>query len=513
MSTFSMYAELCKARLSSLVVMTTGAGFLMAGAPDSWLACAAATIGTSLAAGAAGTFNQVWETSNDMAMKRTQRRPLPSGRISKPKALAFGAGLTASSAAVLLAGTNPVTAALGIGNIVLYALIYTPLKTRSELNTAVGALVGAIPPVMGWVAATGSSVLAPEPVLLALLLFWWQFPHFYCLAFTHRKDYARGGFAMVPVVDGGDGKRTAWYALRSAVALTTLPVAAAALGVVNPMFAVEGIVLNGYFLALCYRFWRDPTDATARPVFRTSLWYLPLLLGLMVFHSVHWNNAKPEEEPAGAAAGALALAAAGSAASSLEDSSTLEPPPSAEVGRGAPEAVLAHPPHAASSHPHHHHHHVVNYHHGDAPLPSRALQAVVATAKDAGRALCLHESKLMKDGEGVHAVHEGNSSGGSGGDGGAVESSTAGAVATGVMKALCPVPSAGNGASAAVAAHQGDSSHAPAPATTGCPITAAKALVGVHTRVAADAAAHALPAAAAAAVPGAAKGVAGAPIR
>ena len=435
-SVMGMYAELCKARLSSLVVMTTGAGFLMAGAPASWMTCAAATVGTSLAAGAAGTFNQVWETSNDTAMKRTQRRPLPSGRISRSGALAFGASLTAGSGAILLAGTNPLTAGLGLFNIFLYSLVYTPLKTRSEWNTAVGALVGAIPPVMGWVAATGSSLLTPEPMLLALALFWWQFPHFYSLAWTHRKDYARGGFAMVPVLDTDNGKRTAWYALRSSISLAGLPFAAAALGVTSPMFAVEGAVLNGYLLHLSSRFYRSPNDATARALFRCSLWYLPVLLVLMVFHSMHWAVAE-EEEGNGSGGSSLVLDAQqpdGFELSVLGDGETaevMELPPHHAPSLGLASTLQAHQQqHNSNSNNNHHHH-------GDLSLPSRALELLVTSARDAGRAVCLHET-LIKD-----AAHAGG--------GGASEVAPAATAPSSpehassstkevVLKALCPVP-------------------------------------------------------------------------
>jgi heme o synthase len=306
-SVLRVCAELSKARLSSLVVFTSSAGFLMAGVPGSWTACAAVSIGTALAAAAAGTFNQVWETGLDGRMKRTQGRPLPSGAISPAAASAFGAAMTAASAATLYFGTDPFTTALGLGNIILYACIYTPLKTRSELSTAVGAVVGAVPPVMGWSAACGGDILALEPLLLGLTLFWWQFPHFYSLGWTLRRDYTRGGYAMAPVTDP-NGKRTAMLSLRSAFALAGVPVVAAIAGVTNPMFAVEGVLLNAVFLRQAWRFYAAPGDATARAVFRTSLWYLPVLLCLFVFHSSHWVEQEQAQEAQDAAAvGALPL--------------------------------------------------------------------------------------------------------------------------------------------------------------------------------------------------------------
>jgi protoheme IX farnesyltransferase len=280
------YLDLCKARLSALVVITSGAGFLLAGHPVDWVAFSAAVSGTALAAAAANTFNQVIEAPLDALMKRTQGRPLPTGRLTRASALAFGGCATAASLGVLLAGTNPLTAALGMGNIALYALVYTPLKQVSTLNTAVGALVGAVPPLMGWAAATGS-LAAVDPFLLAYVLLAWQFSHFYALAWPLRKDYARGGYHMVPVFDA-TGAHTARLIQRHALALSAIPLLSTFLGVTSPMFAVEGLVLNGYLLRLVGRFKASPSDASARAIFLASLWYLPLVAALFVFHANHW---------------------------------------------------------------------------------------------------------------------------------------------------------------------------------------------------------------------------------
>ena len=300
-ATLLAYSELCKARLSSLVVVTSGAGFLLAGHPVDWPTFFAATGGTALAAAAANTFNQVYEARTDALMHRTMGRPLPTGRIAPRAALAFGAAAAAASAGVLLAFTNPLTAALGVGNIALYALVYTPLKQISPLNTAVGAVVGAVPPLMGWAAAAGG-LGAVDPFLLAGVLFSWQFPHFYALAWPLRRDYARGGYAMVPAMDP-TGARTGALITRHAAVLAAWPVVASALGVTSPMFAVEGAILNAHVLRLAVAFQRDPSDAAARAIFRASLWYLPLVAALMVFHANHWL---PREEGAVLAAAAAA---------------------------------------------------------------------------------------------------------------------------------------------------------------------------------------------------------------
>eukprot|EP00639_Heterosigma_akashiwo_P030019 CAMPEP_0194667348 /NCGR_PEP_ID=MMETSP0295-20121207/3270_1 /TAXON_ID=39354 /ORGANISM="Heterosigma akashiwo, Strain CCMP2393" /LENGTH=139 /DNA_ID=CAMNT_0039549797 /DNA_START=319 /DNA_END=735 /DNA_ORIENTATION=+ len=134
-------------------------------------------------------------------MKRTCNRPLPSGRISKSNAIKWGLSTAGVSGAILAAGTDPVTTALGLSNIFLYSVPYTLSKTRTEANTWIGSVVGAIPPMMGWTAATGGDLASADPWLLGALLFYWQFPHFLALSWMYRKDYARGGFAMIPCAD------------------------------------------------------------------------------------------------------------------------------------------------------------------------------------------------------------------------------------------------------------------------------------------------------------------------
>lgn len=281
-----IYSQLSKARLSGLVVMTTGAGFLMAGGPISWGSFAAAAVGTSLAAASANTFNQAWEVELDAKMKRTCKRPLPSGKISRSHAVAFGAATAATSTGILALGCNPLTAALGLFNIGLYSLVYTPMKTRTEFNTWVGSVVGAIPPVMGWAAATGSA-LSPEAALQAYLLFAWQMPHFFALSWRSRNDYARGGYKMVPCADP-TGARTGSLVLRYSLYMVPIPIVAAMLDATSYMYAVEGTLVNAYAVYLAQRFYRNPTNGAAQKVFLCSLWYLPVMLGCMVLHSQNW---------------------------------------------------------------------------------------------------------------------------------------------------------------------------------------------------------------------------------
>ena len=236
---------------------------------------------------------QVWEIKNDGLMSRTRNRPLPTGRITPEHALAWGAGSGAAGTAVLLAGCNELTAGLGLFNIGLYSLVYTPMKTRSHLNTWAGSVVGAIPPVMGWTAATGS-LMALEPALLGGLLYYWQFPHFFALAWRARKDYAVGGYQMVPVLDK-TGEWTAKLIQRNIGYIAALPMLSSYAGLTSWMFAVEAAAINSYWFYLACQFRKKPNNAHATKVFRASLWYLPLMMALMCYHSRNWADNKLED--------------------------------------------------------------------------------------------------------------------------------------------------------------------------------------------------------------------------
>lgn len=283
--------ELSKARLSALVVVTTTAGFLTAGGPVSYPTLAAAAAGTALCSSSASTLNQIFEMERDKKMKRTRHRPLVRGVVTPQTAAALATATGLGGGSMLALGTDPVTASLGIGNIALYAGLYTYMKPRSELNTWVGAVVGAVPPVMGWTAATGGSLWDLEAALLGGTLFLWQFPHFFALSWMHRTDYARGGFQMVPVNDvDTNGDRTAALINRYTWYMSSIPLVSSVLGATSSMFAVEGIALNAYALYVAKRFDRDRTNANARKVFLTSLWYLPCLMTLFILHSRRWKE-------------------------------------------------------------------------------------------------------------------------------------------------------------------------------------------------------------------------------
>jgi protoheme IX farnesyltransferase len=177
------------------------------------------------------------------------------------------------------------------------------MKPRSEWNTWVGALVGAVPPVMGWTAA-GGSPLDPEALWLASSLFLWQFPHFFALSWMHRVDYERGGFQMVPVNDP-TGDRTAQLITRYTWYMSTLPFIATLTEITNSMFAIEGLVLNAYALKVAHNFDKDRTNANARKVFLTSLWYLPCLLTLFILHSKTWRDEETTTEATNKGVGAM----------------------------------------------------------------------------------------------------------------------------------------------------------------------------------------------------------------
>jgi heme o synthase len=299
-SLLSSYSVLAKAKLSALVVSTTAAGYVAAGGcGDAILSStfASCIVGTALCSGSAAAWNQILEVDRDKLMKRTANRPLVTGALTLPAAQTAAVGWGIAGTGILAVGTDPLTTALGVGNIALYAGLYTYLKPRSVTNTWVGAVVGAIPPVMGWTAATAGASLhnIETAILLGSTLYLWQLPHFFALSFMHRADYARGGFQMIPCLET-DGTRTAQIVVRYTWYLSTIPLLATVMNVTSSMFALEGILLNAYALTVAHRFQRDRTNANARKVFLTSLWYLPSLLGLFLLHSKFWDQLEEQDD-------------------------------------------------------------------------------------------------------------------------------------------------------------------------------------------------------------------------
>ncbi|MEW5308636.1 MAG: hypothetical protein WDW38_000579 [Sanguina aurantia] len=276
------YKQLSKAKLSALVVLTAVSGYV-AGSGDeiAWEGMAWTALGTFASSACANTLNQLYEINNDSRMARTRGRPLPTGRLSTLHGAAFAVVTGAAGVAILYSQTNPLTASLGAANILLYAGVYTPLKQLSIANTWVGALVGAIPPLMGWAAAAGN--LAPGAAFLGGALFAWQLPHFLALAWFCKEDYIKGGFRMLSMADP-TGRRTGWVALRYSLALTAAGVGAVGLGLTTMPFALEAGVLGAIMSVRSVQFLAAPSDLGARLLFKSSLVYLPLLLAGLAFH-------------------------------------------------------------------------------------------------------------------------------------------------------------------------------------------------------------------------------------
>lgn len=278
---FSAICELSKARLSGLVLMTTMAGFYLASSGSVAMGLMFhALAGTALLAAGAAALNQLLERDLDALMHRTENRPLPSGRIQPDTALIFG-GLCAATGLLWLAlRVNLLTSLLGAMTLASYLFVYTPLKRKTTLNTVIGAIPGALPPLMGWTAATGE--IGVGGWSLFAILFFWQLPHFLAIAWMYRDDYARAGFVMLPIVDA-DGGRTGRNSVSHTLGLLSISLFPFVLGLAGRIYAVGAILLGFGFLMFAIRFSRALTRDSARQLFFASIIYLPLLLGLMAF--------------------------------------------------------------------------------------------------------------------------------------------------------------------------------------------------------------------------------------
>ncbi|MBL4846251.1 MAG: protoheme IX farnesyltransferase [Planctomycetes bacterium] len=273
--------EMTKYRLSSLVVVTAGAGYLLA-EPEAAidpLRLGVAMIGTTLAAFGANVFNQVLEADLDRQMARTCGRAIPSGRVTSTEGFLWGVLLLVVGAGLLALLVNPLTASLALLVAVLYAAVYTPLKQRTSLNTLVGAVCGALPPVIGWVAVRGEFALGAW--VLFAILFAWQIPHFLAIDWFHRDDYERGGYQMASRVDAS-GRFSARLGVIYALALIPITFCVIPAGIGGWLTVLGGSVLGLAFLALTVAWYLQPSRQAARRVFFASLAYLPLLLGLLV---------------------------------------------------------------------------------------------------------------------------------------------------------------------------------------------------------------------------------------
>jgi protoheme IX farnesyltransferase len=280
----AIIGELVKARLTALVLVTTLVGFYAGSAsPVEYWKMLHALIGTALLACGASALNQFLERNLDAKMRRTADRPLPSGQMSPDAVLLIGAALSIAGLAELVLFVNKITAFLGVITVVSYLFIYTPLKRVTTLNTLIGAVPGAIPPLMGWTSATGE-VSAAGWSLFAIL-FLWQLPHFMAIAWLYREDYARAGFKMLPIIDPL-GRKTAAQAVSHALGLVPVSMFPALLGVAGVVYFGGAMLLSIAFLIFAVRFYRVVNADRARQLFIASIVYLPLLLGLLVLDKV-----------------------------------------------------------------------------------------------------------------------------------------------------------------------------------------------------------------------------------
>lgn len=272
--------ELVKARLSLLVLLTTLVGFLIAWrGPIPWVLLTATLLGTALCAGGAAALNQWMERDIDARMKRTRERPLPAGRMSPRDALLFGLLFSLTGIAILGLFTNLRAAFLAFATIAIYIVVYTPMKRMSSLNTLVGAVPGALPPLIGWVAARGSYSL--EGGLLFATLFFWQMPHFLAIAWMFRDDYKAGGCVMLTDSDP-DGSMTGRQALLYSICLIVISLLPGFLGFNSPLYFYGALLLGLGFSAFAAIFLSRRDRDSARNLFFASIIYLPLLLGLLV---------------------------------------------------------------------------------------------------------------------------------------------------------------------------------------------------------------------------------------
>lgn len=288
---------LSKYRLSGLVALTAGTGYALRDDHPSLRPrpILAVTVGTWLTAASANTLNQLYEIRSDALMARTRLRPLPAARIRPPAAALFAAVTGAAGLALLAVETNGTAAAIAAANIALYAAVYTPLKPVSTINTWVGAVVGALPPMLGWAAASDGCLTGERERgawALGATLFLWQIPHFHALAVVSRADYARGGLKMLAVTDP---VRNAAWAKITAAAMIPLGVAFAATGVTSEAFTWEAAALGFWMYRGSVKMAANPTAvAAARPLFKASIFHLPLTLALMLAHHVPYDENRQE---------------------------------------------------------------------------------------------------------------------------------------------------------------------------------------------------------------------------
>lgn len=281
---FGDFIALTKPRLNMLVLLTTLAGVYLGsptGVPFSVLFHTLA--GTALVAGGASALNQVWERDTDALMRRTRNRPLPGGRMGVVEGTVFGVLLSGVGLVELAVAVNPLACAVAALTLASYVLVYTPLKRHTSLATLIGAIPGALPPVIGWAAATGTVTL-PALVLFGIA-FLWQMPHFLAIAWRYRDDYAAAGIPLLPVLEP-DGRRTGQQAFLYAAVLWPVSLLPAGVGLSGLPYSIVATVLGFLFIGLAAAFARDRSMLAARRLFLFSIIYSPLLWGALVIDRV-----------------------------------------------------------------------------------------------------------------------------------------------------------------------------------------------------------------------------------
>jgi protoheme IX farnesyltransferase len=272
--------DLVKARLTLLVLLTTAVGYYLgAEGPVNVAALLHTVLGTAAAAAGAAALNQWWEHRLDALMHRTQSRPVPAGRMRPVEALVIGSVLSIFGVAYLAIICNAFSAALAGITIIIYIFAYTPLKLVSTFNTALGAVPGALPPMIGWAAARGT--LNAGAWMLFAILFFWQLPHFFAIAWMYRDDYARAGFQMIST-DDRTGERSASQSVFFCMLLMIIAGLPAYLGIATVFYLLAELILGGVFVGVAMRFLKTRARADARRLFVTSIIYLPMLLGALV---------------------------------------------------------------------------------------------------------------------------------------------------------------------------------------------------------------------------------------
>lgn len=287
------YIALTKPRVTWLILMSTGVGYFFGlkpgpgqtAGPINWMLLMHTLVGTGLIASGTAALNQWYERDADLLMRRTAGRPIPAGKMTANRALWFGIILAVLGFVELAVGVNLLSALLGAFTLGSYLFVYTPLKQRSHLSTVIGALPGAMPPLMGYAASHGS--LTPEAWTLFAILFIWQFPHFLAIAWMYREDYARAGIRMLPVVEP-DGMSTGRQIILYASTLIPVSLFPVLLGMSGKIYLLGALILGGWFLYTGVRVAFDLTNVRARRVLLASVIYLPVIYGLMIFDKPSW---------------------------------------------------------------------------------------------------------------------------------------------------------------------------------------------------------------------------------